>query len=1009
VRFRRRPFDGRLGLARGGGTVRRDSRFWGRRAARQRWLRSAVGVVVLLTVAGMSIAVGAAARQPDVAVRAGFAAASATNGSMVWEGSAATDADAQDAATRARLQRAFGTVPISITPSAVGSVETGAHSLLSLRGDAALRAATSGLPALSRGEIAIEDVGARALHVAVGDTLPVQTPAGERALRITALWHVKDARAPLWNGIGPGTTGSIARVAMAGAELADDDVTLTARWSIAPDAERLRAADLAALNVGFAKLRARALAEPGLAELDGGGDDTVAAMRSGIAAVAAVVPVACALLGASALLALLLLTRLLAEVRVDETALLRARGASRAQIAAGDLRAALLPVLTAGVVGASAGQLILLLVAPPSGWWEVALPLALPVGVALVLVVGVGFAATAGRSPARGLRVAGIGAAGLLAVVAVIGVVRLLTAGVGADPSADLAPGLVVAALVVAGLVAGPAVATGAVAVARRRDGLAAALATRRVRHRPGLVAGAFVLVALAVASAGFAAGTIASAQGFLVAGGRLVTGGDLDVQTGGPASLDRDEAPPSTVTALARDAGAEAAVPAVDDPVSLGDVSTTFAAAPTGRLHLLQDSRLADIAALSPTVAAPIGLPLDGPGSLRLDLDAHADAAPADARILLTAWIVRDDSGTERIDLPPAAIGTREVRSPVPGTGTGRLVAIEAAVRSSQDVEGLTVTVRSLSRFDHGTAHPVPLPAPSWSHTKAVPAGPGTTAAGRIGWRASSVPGSGEAVALGRLMPAGPSAVPVALSRPLAASLGLAIGGRAVVTADADLDVTVVAIVPRTIGAPGDLGVWADLPTLQTAQLRTSAAVPRADRTWIAVRDPAAAAERIEASEPQAVVTASPAVLLGPLTRPVTIGMLAASIGTVLLALLGTAAVVASLLRARRADVVVLRALGAGPAAQRLASRIELVGVLGYAIVVGAIAAATTVLLAVPPIAHALAPGVATDVGAPIAVDPVPLGSALAALVAGAVVALVVQEWIVAAVAARPGGEAER
>lgn len=985
----------------------RHSRFWRRRAAQQRWLRAAVGVVVLLTAAGMSIAIGAASREPDVAVRAGFLAASATNGSMVWERSATDDAAAQDAATRARLHRAFGSAPVTIASSAVGNVETGAHSLLPLRADAALRAATSGLPVLARGQIAIEDVGARALRVEVGDTLPVQTPGGIRPLRVAALWSVRDARAPLWNGIGPGTTGSIARVALSASELARDDVALTARWSIAPDPARLRAADLPALSAGFAELRTAALATDGFAELDGGGDQTVSAMRSGIGAVAAVVPVACALLAASALLALLLLTRLLAEVRVDETALLQARGASRRQIAAGDLRAALLPVLGAALGGGAVAQLLLLLIAPPSGWGEVALPVILPAVAALLLVGAVGVAATAERSHARGLRVAGVVAAALLGVVAVVGVVRLLTAGVGADPAAELAPGLVVAALVVAGLVAGPAVAGGAVAVAQRRDGLTAALATRRVRRRPGLVAGAFVLVALAVASAGFAAGTIASSAGFLSGAGRLVTGGDLDVQTAGSTSLDRGAAS-SDPNSLARIARADDAVPALDEPVTLGDVSTTLAAAPTARMRELQDARLADVGALSPVVAAPIGLPVSGSGRLRLGIAAHADAAPPDARVLLTAWIVRPAGGAERVDLPTAPLRSTNVEAAIPGSGVGRLVAIQAAVRSSADVDGLEVAIRSVSRVEDGTAHPVPLPIARWALTTSIAPGSPTGATGSIGWRADDVADAGDEVPLGRLMPAGPSAVPVALSRPLAAALGVKIGDDAEAKSDTDLDVTVAAVVPHTIGADG-MGVWADLPTLQTALLRNSADVPRADRTWLAVRDPGAAAERIEAREPRAVVTASPAVLLGPLARPVAIGMLAAAAGTVLLALLGTAAVVASVLRARRADVVVLRALGARPRVQRIAARIELAGVLGYAAVVGALAAVVTVLLTVPAITHALAPGVASDVSAPLAVDPVVLVVALATLVAGALVALLVQERIVGALATRPGGEAER
>src|SRR6185312_1180150 len=94
--------------------------FWRRRAATQRWLRLALGAVVLVAVLGTTVAVGVAARQPDIAVRAGLRAASAHDGSMVWERVAASDAAGQDAATRSELRHAFGSAPVTISSSAAG-------------------------------------------------------------------------------------------------------------------------------------------------------------------------------------------------------------------------------------------------------------------------------------------------------------------------------------------------------------------------------------------------------------------------------------------------------------------------------------------------------------------------------------------------------------------------------------------------------------------------------------------------------------------------------------------------------------------------------------------------------------------------------------------------------------------------------------------------------------------------------------------------------------------------
>src|SRR3954464_8320195 len=99
----------------------RRSAFWRRRAATRRGLLAALGAIVLVTAAALSVIAGMSAREPTAAARAGFAAASPADGSMVYERAAASDASAQDAAVRAPLREAFRGVPVAAAPSAGGA------------------------------------------------------------------------------------------------------------------------------------------------------------------------------------------------------------------------------------------------------------------------------------------------------------------------------------------------------------------------------------------------------------------------------------------------------------------------------------------------------------------------------------------------------------------------------------------------------------------------------------------------------------------------------------------------------------------------------------------------------------------------------------------------------------------------------------------------------------------------------------------------------------------------
>jgi ABC-type lipoprotein release transport system permease subunit len=260
----------------------------------------------------------------------------------------------------------------------------------------------------------------------------------------------------------------------------------------------------------------------------------------------------------------------------------------------------------------------------------------------------------------------------------------------------------------------------------------------------------------------------------------------------------------------------------------------------------------------------------------------------------------------------------------------------------------------------------------------------------------------------LGRLLPPGSAVVPVVLSRALAASTGLAVGDRAVLDGTPSISVRVAAIVSHSIGAASSVGVWADLSTLQLAMLRTAVDVPRADRVWLATDDPAAAADRVAAAEPGAEVDPSPVAILSRFSIPATAALIAGALGALLFALVGIAAATEGLVRSRRDEILVLRALGAEQGLQQASLRGELVAALVYAVAVGAIAAVAAAIVTVPALAHASDPGAGPALQPSVRVDPFSLVAAALVLAAAIAVAFIVLSAAVRRAATGSGVRAE-
>ncbi|MBE1874213.1 FtsX-like permease family protein, partial [Myceligenerans pegani] len=161
-------------------------------------------------------------------------------------------------------------------------------------------------------------------------------------------------------------------------------------------------------------------------------------------------------------------------------------------------------------------------------------------------------------------------------------------------------------------------------------------------------------------------------------------------------------------------------------------------------------------------------------------------------------------------------------------------------------------------------------------------------------------------------------------------------------------------------------------------------------DTTAAAVRETAAA---LRGDDGAAATVSTPGYAVTvDAAAPVRVAFWLAAVGATALALVGVVVAAVAMLRQRRAEVIVLRAVGLGPTAQARARVTELVVVGAAAVVLGAVAGWGVARFAVGGLAQATLTGIDADVPTRFAVDgtgvAVVLGAALAGL--GVVASLV-------------------
>jgi ABC-type antimicrobial peptide transport system permease subunit len=450
--------------------------------------------------------------------------------------------------------------------------------------------------------VALPVAVARQLHAVPGSVLKAATRSGPAAagLRVTGLFRVKDPGSPYWamdlvgvSGFvvstipGQGAPGSLVVYGPAVVNPVAFHGGLAASqgsWFVLPQAAAMARHDIGVLapNTSQALTNLTTLILPS-------GLQVTTRLPQLLAGIASTIVLARSLftIGALALLlvaaaALVLAARLLASIRDEESALLRARGATRWQLARPVLAEALVLAAAASVVGVLAG---VRLTGPLAGLGQVHLdggqatqisPLAWLSALIMVVVCAAvmawpalhaGTPDAARARQGRQARLAGIAwAGGDLAVVAIAAIavwqlrsysaVAHPAAGpLGVDPVVAIAPALALAGVALIPLRTLPLLARVADRVTDRGRRLAAAMVSWQIARRPIRQSGPVLLVVVATATTTLALASYQSWHQSAADQAAFAVGADVRVSATQAAPLDTET--------IARERGVTAATPA--------------------------------------------------------------------------------------------------------------------------------------------------------------------------------------------------------------------------------------------------------------------------------------------------------------------------------------------------------------------------------------------------------------------------------------------------------------
>ncbi|MGC4846034.1 FtsX-like permease family protein [Micromonospora sp. DT15] len=1055
-----------------------------RRAREARGLLVAAVIAALVAVALVTGLSDYNRRAVDAGQRALVAASPAEERGLLVSGSGGRDAAefaTRDKAVRAEFATGLGGVPVSVTAARYGTgreltgdlgqiprtadepVFANLATFADLASHAELTSGAWPSPGANPVQVSLPERVAGALGLTVGERVPVRDRATERRgeLVLAGTWRPRDPADAYWllaPGVGAGSAGSGTSYGPFTLDPADFAATfpgsVSASWLAQPDLGAVDTADLPAVRKALTEA---VTAVPEAAQLGSSGQ-TATKMAQLLDRIGRADLVGRSSLATPLLLilvlagyALVLVAALLHEDRRPQTALLRARGAARRQLAGLAAREATLVVAPAAVLGPLiAGEALRYIRPGGSGdlytaggnttlVWAAAAATAAGCLVAMVLPTlrgaGTYVADMAARSrPNRAASVQRASVDLVLVALAVLAWVQLRRyasplAGsggqLGLDPLLVAAPTLGVLAGAVLALRVLPPLTRFAERFVDRRPWTATMFGMWQAGRRPH--AGPVLLLALAVGGSTLAWSLISTGERSQVEQAGHTVGADLRVteRTGG--------APPTRAGELAALPSVDRVLPAWRDEIRVGRenlpatvIGVDPASAP-GVVRLAdrlgdgsaaeQYRKMVDARGERAGVELPAGA-REIAGTIRTPV---SDAARS-VKVAVTLLFTTPDGLALRLPVANADGDGRATpftaRLPDMGGARLRLAGFEAdgglAAGNSYElqVDGLTVVKAD------GTKQPAELGG-DWVVTALglQPMPVRTTAAGFAAARSVDVIPGGQfrfqPPTRFTVVPGGDNKpIPVLMTPGAINALSLRIGDTVDLTlSGATLPVRLVGELESVPATTGE-GVLLDLPAAVDAMIRSSGTVRPVPEWWVGASDANAAAQAARALPGVTVLNREAAIEAAaddPYWRGSRTGMLAAALGAVLLALVGLMVDVWATARRRLGEFAVLHTLGATPrlmARALLAEQTFLAGIgVGVGLLLGTAVSATMAPLVIltPAAGRPTPPAAFVLPWVPIGLTAV--GLLLAALAFSAFIAAGIRQRV-AAVQLRIGGE---
>ncbi|MGW1450576.1 FtsX-like permease family protein [Micromonospora sp. NPDC002411] len=1054
-----------------------------RRAREARGLLVAAVIAALVAVALVTGLSDYNRRAVDAGQRALVAASPAEERGLLVSGSGGRDAAEfanRDKAVRAEFADGLAGAPVTVAAGRYGTgreltgdlgqvprpddepVFANLATLEDLAGHAELTAGAWPRPGANPVEVSLPERVAGTLGLTVGERIPVRDRATERRgeLVLAGTWRPRDPTDAYWllaPGVGAGSAGSGTSYGPFTLDPADFVTTfpgsVSASWLAQPDLGGVDTADLPAVRKALTEATT---AVPEAAQLGSSGQ-AATKMETLLDRIGRADLVGRSSLATPLLLilvlggyALVLVAALLHEDRRPQTALLRARGAARRQLAGLAAREATLVVAPAAVLGPLIAGEALRYIRPGGSAslytaggnttlvWAAAAATAAGCLVAMVLPTlrgaGTYVADMASRSrPNRSASVQRASVDLVLVALAVLAWVQLRRyasplAGsggqLGLDPLLVAAPTLGVLAGAVLALRVLPPLTRFAERFVDRRPWTATMFGMWQAGRRPH--AGPVLLLALAVGGSTLAWSLISTGERSQVEQAGYTVGADVRITERAGV------APPNRAAQLATLPSVNRVLPAWRDEVRVGRQNLPATVIGVDPANAPGVVRLADRLGDGPAseqyqrmvgaraAAGGVELP-EGTRTITGTVRTPVGNAVEPHQISVALLVTSAEGLAFRlpaVDAPSNGRATRfTVQLPDVGGARLRVAGFEAdGGRAAGDSYGLQVS--DLKLVDAaGTARPADVAgewATTWVGGPRVPvtvSGSGFVSSRPIEWQPGWERIDQDPTRF-VVVPAAKAAVPVLMTPQVREALSLRVGDTVDLTlSGATLPVHLVgelSAVPTTTAA----GVLLDLPAAVDALIRGGGTLRPVPEWWIGAADATAAAQA--ASElPGVTVLNREAVYEAAADDPYwqgsRTGMLAAALGAVLLALVGLMVDVWATARRRLGEFAVLHTLGATPrlmARALLAEQTFLAGIgVGVGLLLGAAVGATMAPLVIltPAAGRPIPPATFVLPWVPIGLTAV--GLLLAALAFSAFIATGIRQRV-AAVQLRIGGE---